>query len=381
MSKYDPLGRHLASLTLDVWTPSFTQIEAILGVTLPDSARSYAAWWANDPHRGHAAAWLANGWRTEKLDLRAETVTFRRAIGPARRLKATARPATQVMDSSPQPWDTVRSCQCGLGFQWNPIGRVVLDATGRLTFPKTPQAPALYRFRIRSGGKESIYIGETKNLARRFTLYRNPGPSQQTNIRLNAKFREALSSGAEIGVAAVLSDAWIERDGMRVEADLSLKTVRCLLENAAVVDEGGTAIESLNKTAPASVSMENLESADGRLTDLIRALDRAEGRPGYEFVSLKWFRDNALLHEGFAWAADEAARHDALREAIDRRWILTSKVANPRPPHFPVTAIRLNRQMPEVNATLGGRPGGLPAFRPVPIRGESLSATVLRDRR
>jgi hypothetical protein len=123
------------------------------------------------------------------------------------------------------------------------------------------------------------------------------------------------------------------------------------------------------------------EPATDRLSDLLRALNRAEARPGYEFVSLKWFRDTALAHEGFSWAADELARHAALREAIDRRWILTSKVANPRPPHFPVTAIRLNRQMPEVNAALGSSAGSLPALRPVQLRGESLSETVLRDRR
>lgn len=140
-------------------------------------------------------------------------------------------------------------------------------------------------------------------------------------------------------------------------------------------------IETASSQGPSSPETENRGSGEDRLADLVRALDRAEGRPGYEFVSLKWFRDNALLHEGFCWAADESARHDALREAIDRRWILTSKVANPRPPNFPVTAIRLNRQMPQVIAALGGRAGSLPAFSPVPIRGEPLSTTVLRDRR
>jgi hypothetical protein len=122
-------------------------------------------------------------------------------------------------------------------------------------------------------------------------------------------------------------------------------------------------------------------STEDRLTDLVRALDHAERRPGYEFVSLKWFRDSALPNEGFAWATDELARHNALQEAIDRRWLLTSKVPNPRPPNFPVTAIRLNRQLPEVNAALGKPGGGVMDFRPVSIRGESLSATVLRDRR
>ncbi|HTT81930.1 MAG TPA: hypothetical protein VMF67_00465 [Rhizomicrobium sp.] len=131
---------------------------------------------------------------------------------------------------------------------------------------------------------------------------------------------------------------------------------------------------------PASKSVTPTHTED-RLLELLRALDRAENRPGYEFVSLKWFRDTALPHEGFSWAADEAIRHDVLREAIDRRWILTSKVANPRPPNFPVTTIRSNRLMPEVNAALGGQNSGPPGFRPVRIRGESLSATVQHDRR
>lgn len=121
--------------------------------------------------------------------------------------------------------------------------------------------------------------------------------------------------------------------------------------------------------------------AEDPLSDLVRALDRAERRPGYEFVSLKWFRDTALAGEGYSWAADESTRHNVLRDAIDRRWILTSKVPNPRPPNFPVTAIRLNRQMPEVEAALGRAGGGPPVFRPVVMRGEALSATVLRDRR
>lgn len=140
-------------------------------------------------------------------------------------------------------------------------------------------------------------------------------------------------------------------------------------------------IETPAGTVAISSETTHQVSVEDRLSDLLRALDRAEGRPGYEFVSLKWFRDAALVHEGFHWAADEFARQDVLREAIDRRWILTSKVANPRPPHFPVTAIRLNRQMPEVNAALGYRVSSLRAFHPVSIRGEPLSATVLRDRR
>src|SRR6266496_1347275 len=117
------------------------------------------------------------------------------------------------------------------------------------------------------------------------------------------------------------------------------------------------------------------------LSDLIRALDRAESRQGYDFVALKWFRDARLPFEGFICADTDAARQAALRNAIDRRLILTSKVPNPKSPQFPVTAIRLNRLMPEVKRILGNGDGNMLDFDPVEIRGESLSATIQRERR
>jgi len=116
------------------------------------------------------------------------------------------------------------------------------------------------------------------------------------------------------------------------------------------------------------------------LSDLIKALDRAQSQPGYRFVALKWFRDVALPSERFSWLSADTVR-DVLREAIEKRIILTSKEPNPRSPQFPVTAIRLNRLMPEVRATLGCRDERPSDFQPVPIRGENLSATVLRERR
>ncbi len=117
------------------------------------------------------------------------------------------------------------------------------------------------------------------------------------------------------------------------------------------------------------------------MSDLVCTLDRLESRPGYDFVALKWFRDTALPGEGFSWANADSERQNILREAIDKRMILTSKVPNPRSPQFPVTAIRLNRLLPDVKAILGTENDGLPDFQPIAIRGENLSATILRDRR
>lgn len=117
------------------------------------------------------------------------------------------------------------------------------------------------------------------------------------------------------------------------------------------------------------------------LADLIRALDRAESRPGYNFVALKWFRDSALLEEGFPWVRSDSARRGVLRDAIDKRLILTNRVENPKSPQFPVTSIRLNRLLPEVQAILGKSGPHAEDFHPVEIRGESLSTTILRERR
>lgn len=149
--------------------------------------------------------------------------------------------------------------------------------------------------------------------------------------------------------------------------------------NLEQLEASSPPIASAPAAAPVNPAPKS-DSATDPVSDLIKGLDRAESRPGYNFVSLKWFRDAALPSAGFAWASADSIRA-VLGEAIDQRLILTSKVPNPRSPQFPVTAIRLNRLMPKVQAILGTRDEGLRDFQPVPIRGEDLSATVLRERR
>ena len=117
------------------------------------------------------------------------------------------------------------------------------------------------------------------------------------------------------------------------------------------------------------------------LSDLIRCLDHAECRPGYTFVALKWFRDVALPASAPAWAQSDAVRSNVLRDAIERRVVLTGRIPNPKSPQFPVTTIKLNRLLPEVRTVLGSGGSIEEGFEPITIRGESLSATVLRERR
>ena len=115
--------------------------------------------------------------------------------------------------------------------------------------------------------------------------------------------------------------------------------------------------------------------------DLLKALSRAESRPGWSFVPLKKFRDEILPAEHFASMPTAEEQRNVLRSVIDKKFVLVGKVPNPKSPQFPVTTVRLNGLMPEVKAVLGRSDSLDLDFCPVEIRGEPLSTTILRERR
>jgi hypothetical protein len=90
-------------------------------------------------------------------------------------------------------------------------------------------------------------VRETDNLQRRLAHYRNPGPSQATNLRLNAFFLAIISSGGSIEFDMVTQEAWITWDEVEAPADFRRKSLRRLFENLVVSAERAEAIEDLNK--------------------------------------------------------------------------------------------------------------------------------------
>jgi hypothetical protein len=80
MGKYEPLAAHLNEEPRNVWVASFSEIEAVLGFSLPPSARNHREWWGNQRGGGHSQAkgWQEAGWQVWKVDLPAERVEFRR---------------------------------------------------------------------------------------------------------------------------------------------------------------------------------------------------------------------------------------------------------------------------------------------------------------
>jgi hypothetical protein len=90
MSKYQNLTFHLASLEGVDWHASFDEIEEVLRMPLPDSAKQYPAWWANQG-RAQSLAWESAGWKTKDVDLRSGTVRFIYASGPEDELPELAK--------------------------------------------------------------------------------------------------------------------------------------------------------------------------------------------------------------------------------------------------------------------------------------------------
>ncbi len=86
MGKYEPLAEFLSRQPSDEVSMSFAQIERIIGERLPASAHQHRAWWSNNPNNSvMTKAWLEAGFRSERVDMQARKLVFRRTKdrGPA----------------------------------------------------------------------------------------------------------------------------------------------------------------------------------------------------------------------------------------------------------------------------------------------------------
>ncbi len=78
MGKYEPLQHFLEGCATEEVPLTFGEIEGILGSVLPAS-KAYPAWWSNNPSNNvMTRAWLAAGYRTERVDIAGEKLVFRR---------------------------------------------------------------------------------------------------------------------------------------------------------------------------------------------------------------------------------------------------------------------------------------------------------------
>lgn len=100
----------------------------------------------------------------------------------------------------------VEQLQVNVDLVWRHAGQIVLDPNGFPRFPALPRDPGLYRFDFGTGndGIRTLYIGESKSLARRAGNYRNAKTdrsTQRTSRRIHKEIVTHLAGGGGIDFA------------------------------------------------------------------------------------------------------------------------------------------------------------------------------------
>jgi hypothetical protein len=108
--------------------------------------------------------------------------------------------------------------------------------------------PSIYRWVSRRPDwtVESVYVGETDNLGRRIYGYLNPGPSQQTNLRMNAELKELVAGDHVVTLERVKFKSIRLGDVEIPTTSLANKHVRVMLEHALLLTAQSQGISTRN---------------------------------------------------------------------------------------------------------------------------------------
>ncbi|SEN05945.1 GIY-YIG catalytic domain-containing protein [Roseovarius tolerans] len=158
----------------------------------------------------------------------------------------------------PPPWGAVGGCpavppgvatlavaptRLSVEFYWQSVGEITLQASA-LRFPRLPECAGIYRIRLPIS--RSVYVGETLNLRRRMQNYRTPGASQKTSIWVNSLLLERLDKNEPV-MLETCTEAVMRFEANSQDAELTSKTVRVMIEHAAILSERHTNWNPLNK--------------------------------------------------------------------------------------------------------------------------------------
>jgi hypothetical protein len=79
MGKYAALGEFLRKQSVAEVPMTFEKIEKITGARLPRSAKTYRAWWSNNPKNSvMTKVWLDAGFESERVDMAGRRLVFRK---------------------------------------------------------------------------------------------------------------------------------------------------------------------------------------------------------------------------------------------------------------------------------------------------------------
>lgn len=267
MAKYDPLRRHMTRLSGIEWTASFSEIEDILGGTLPASATQHRTWWANSGGLlVHQQAWLMAGWRVEAVEIGRRQVTFRRkgvggaktarpengrraaaVAGVAAPLRAPGLPNAlrKALEASRKP------VNLSARVDWTDIGTAEREAEG-WRFPIATGVPALCRIHIFIADEHRVLVMAVRDL-NAFLRHleadaaRVPGPrGDAVEDHLATETRTLIAEADHVSVdAAIPGQAWILVDGRGRKADLADLDESWFVARAAAVVGRQSGLESV----------------------------------------------------------------------------------------------------------------------------------------
>ena len=228
MAKYDPIKTYLIELSKQGksdWHASFKDIEHVLSITLPPSARKFPEWWANEDlnytTKSQCRAWAEADWKTANVDIHNETISFYR--------KQKTKTLVEERKSK-GVWQ-----HQNLMFRWVTVGCLFIDHKKRLKFPSLTNEAQVYRLAIQLDDGWQYYIGETDNILRRVQGYRTPGLTQPTNKRMSSIMLNALSDGGKVIIEVLECDEKNMTNLVKHSLSFENSFVRCLFENAAIV--------------------------------------------------------------------------------------------------------------------------------------------------
>ncbi|MCB1675361.1 MAG: hypothetical protein KDI01_03670 [Halioglobus sp.] len=181
-------------------TLAFSEIEEIIGDTLPPSASKHREWWANQEGGSRAPYWQAAGFIVEAVDLRSKIVRFRRGAVD-REAHAPSPPKIDKNEAERQALTADILTNAG----FTKIGDWIVDGDTIALEGDIPITPGVYAHIV--DGHTLYIVVASMGLKGRLHFYRKPGPTQRTSIRINGLIRDTLKKGRKVWVIAASPEA------------------------------------------------------------------------------------------------------------------------------------------------------------------------------
>ncbi len=237
MSKYRPLKEFLENIDLKITECilAFDEVNNIVSGELPASAYYNRAWWSNPKSKNyhpHARSWLMAGFKVTHVDLEKQMVTFRRiGIDESNVLMRNSyddviewgRSANKENQNRAEieQSEALRLLE-SMGFELAGCWYLEDNKLECKLEKYKNEKNLIYAFVAEDQVK---YIGRTeRTLSGRMNGYKKPGPTQNTNIKINRKIIKLLEKNVPVTIFVLLPEENIlYKDSLQIDLAAGLE--------------------------------------------------------------------------------------------------------------------------------------------------------------